>query len=285
MFASSKRAREEEEDDLQELAYEHKRTRSLPFRTSSAFKHTRGFSQSSRNRPSPIFTQTITPADSSEEEASPPFASSYEPLLQPSSQLSMNSTLHIPECLDLDMDMTESQPPPSPCSWVPRAPIPSPNASPCSLLPIQGSSKAMPSKTSQDSSPFGRLPTPIYGHFQQSVDAKMDVDGGSEIAVARSQKEIDYENYVRRRRLPSPISEDEDMEFSTATAGGMMGRLAMSPANPYEHEKSAESTRSPAPKRPAPPQWGRMSFSMGVRANCEMCRMRVPGHSVHILRS
>ena len=256
------------------------RSRSLPFRTSPNVKHTRLFSQSPRNRPTPLFTQTITPADSSEEENSPPFASSHEPRPQ-SFQLTVSSTLHNAQSPDLDMDMGDSQPAASsPRRWLPHPLTPSPNASPRSLFPQQGTCKA-----SSDTVQLGRLPTPIYGYFQQSVDARMDLDGGLGSTESRSQQEIDYENYVRRRRLPSPISEDEDMDYSTALAGGMMGRLDMNTANQDTPEPIKATQGSVAEKKGPFQRSGRMSFSMGVRASCDMCRMRVPGHSVHIFRT
>ena len=108
----------------------------------------------------------------------------------------------------------------------------------------------------------------------------MEMDEDSESIIPRSQREIDYENYVRSRRLPTPISEDEAMDEATATTGGMMGRLAM--------DADDFNSQQPSLKAPhgsfASPR-GRLSFSMGIRADCELCRNRVPGHSNHILRT
>ena len=107
----------------------------------------------------------------------------------------------------------------------------------------------------------------------------MEMGEDPENIIPRSQQEIDYENYVRRRRQPTPISEDEDMDEATATTGGMMGRLAMD----TDDFNGQQSPLKIAHGSFASPR-GRLSFSMGIRANCELCRNRVPGHSNHILR-
>ena len=108
----------------------------------------------------------------------------------------------------------------------------------------------------------------------------MDMGEDPENLIPRSQQEIDYENYVRRRRLPTPISEDEAMDEDTAMAGGMMGRLVMDTQKAYDQRLPLYTQRSSF----ALPR-GRLSFSMGIRADCQMCRDRVPGHSNHIFRA
>ncbi|KAL2049339.1 hypothetical protein ABVK25_010349 [Lepraria finkii] len=278
MFASKKRARDDG-DDLLELEHESKLQRScnLPFRTSPTIKHVRTISQSPRKKPAPLFAQTITPAESSEEESSPPFE--RQPRPEPSSQFGMTTTLQIQQNFIMDMDMMDCQPLASPRQWGMRALMPSPKASPRTVTPPSPAFKD-PFKNPQNSVFGGRLPTPIYGHFQQSIDTKMEMDEDPESIIPRSQREIDYENYVRSRRLPTPISEDEAMDEATTTTGGMMGRLAM--------DTDDFNSQKPSLKAPhgsfASPR-GRLSFSMGIRADCELCRNRVPGHSNHILRT
>ena len=173
----------------------------------------------------------------------------------------------------------DCQTPASPCQWGMQTVMSSPKASPRTVTPPSPAYRE-PFKSSSNSIFGGRLPTPIYGHFQQSIDAKMEMGEDPESIIPRSQQEIDYENYVRRRRLPTPISEDEAMDENTATAGGMMGRLAMDTDDCYGLQTSLKTLNGSC----AIPR-GRLSFSMGIRADCELCRNRVPGHSNHIFRT
>lgn len=195
------------------------------------------------------------------------------------------------------MDMTDSLPHVSPRQWAQIPRTPSPKASPCTMEFRQSESKQ-----TQNNVTGGRLPTPIYGHFQRSIDAKMDMDRNPESHASRLQQEVDYENYARRRRLPTPIDEDEAMETSSAMSGEMMdlrlsghsrrggvdytyypsqslGSLEYN----FAYQSSSDSLMSsagyaaPLPRKP--------SFSMGPRANCELCLRRVPGHSNHIVRT
>ncbi|CAF9921132.1 hypothetical protein IMSHALPRED_005091 [Imshaugia aleurites] len=290
MLASKKRGREEGEDDLQQSAPDTKRS-TLPFRTSPNARHVRPLPQS-RSRPSPLFTQTITPADSSEEENSPPFQSTNQAYQEHQPSLSTSSTLQGTQSFDSDMDMTDSLPLVSPRQWAPIPRTPSPTASPCTMEFQQSDSKQ-----AQNSVMGGRLPTPIYGHFQRSIDAKLDMGGNTESHASRLQQEIDYDNYVRRRRLPTPIDEDEAMENSSAMSGDMMdlhlschsrrggvdytyhpSQFLGSSENNFANQSTSEalSHAAPLPRK--------LSFSMGPRANCELCIRRVPGHSNHIFR-
>ena len=242
---------------------------------SPATKYNRGFSQSGRTKPAPLFTQTITPADSSEEESSPPFFASQSRLRSPAS-LSTGSTLNSVEQrleLDMDMDMMESQPLASPRYLGQTSLAPSPKASPCTVnTPLPAFRD--PFKDQQTSASGGRLPTPIYGHFQQSIDAKMDTGEDQGSIIPRTQQEIEYDQYVRRRRLPTPIDEDEVMGSSIIS-----DRLVLD----TEHHHRLSTVKARDGSGP-PARNTRLSFSMGVRADCELCRMRVPGHSNHIFK-
>lgn len=280
---------------MQQCAPDAKKS-TLPFRTSPTTRHIRPLSQS-RSRPSPLFTQTITPADSSEEENSPPFQSTSQAYQQHYSTLRNSSTLQGDQSFDADMDMTDSLPLISPRQWAEIPRTPSAKASPCTMefqLPE--------SKQTKNNATGGRLPTPIYGHFQRSIDAKLDMDGKPESHASRLQQEIDYENYVRRRRLPTPIDEDEVMETSSAMSGELMdmhlsghsrrggvdytyhpSQILGSSENNFTNQLISDTLSSSAGCAAPPPR--KLSFSMGPRANCEPCIRRVPGHSNHIIRT
>lgn len=220
----------------------------------------------------------MTPPDSSEEEDSPPF--SRESHLQSSYQLSINPLAQQPEQpFDLDMDMTDVQTVVSSPQWGQQASSSSPQASPRTVTPPSPGFK-VPIRSPHNAVFGGRLPTPIYGHFQQSIDAKMEMGEDPENIIPRSQQEIEYENYVMRRRLPTPITEDEAIAEFPTTTGGMTGHVSMSA---YLHNGQQSSVRSPHGFVTSPR--GRLSFSMGFRADCEMCRNRVPGHTNHIFRT
>ena len=195
------------------------------------------------------------------------------------------------------MDMIDSLPLLSPRQWSSNSPSASPQASPCTMEFQQCESKQSHSNVTG-----GRLPTPIYGHFQRSIDAKMDMGGNLESHASRLQQEIDYENYVRRRRLPTPIDEDETMESYSAMSGDMMDlRLSghsrrggvdynYHPLHILGSSESNATCLSSSDTVPSPAVWGpvagrKLSFSMGPRANCELCIRRVPGHSNHIIRT
>lgn len=195
------------------------------------------------------------------------------------------------------MDMTDSLPLISPRQWAQKPQTPSPKASPCTMeFQLSDSNQTQKNLTG------GRLPTPIYGHFQRSIDTKMDVDGKLESHASRLQQEIDYENYVRRRRLPTPIDEDEAMETSSAMSGDLMdmhlsghcrrggvdytyhpSQILGSSEYPVNYQSVSDTLSSSACYAAPPPR--KLSFSMGPRANCELCIRRVPGHSNHIIRT
>ena len=144
----------------------------------------------------------------------------------------------------------------------------SPKASPRSNLPPTSKSRF------PDLNGGGRLPTPIYGYFQQNMDTPME--GVSEQFQTQSTLEADLERSMCARRLPTPISEDEAMDVFDSPS------------------KETENTADSQPRQPsrfAPPlshsssKRSKPMFSMGFRADCEMCRDRVPGHYNHIFRA
>ena len=248
-------------------------THSLPFRISPTTKHTHFFSQSKRLKPKPLFTQTLTPADS-EEEISPPFSTIKDPSTQahPGGLIAESS-----DAQDVDTDMMDVM-------LSPRRQQPedmtmiSPNASPRTLLPQLADLKGL-----QDIGSTGRLPTPIYGHFQQTSQPLQTQTIPEATTPPRSEKDMEYEQYLRSRRMPSPISEDEAMDFPAAPKNSPLETSA-----PVETRSLEPQLRTPVriaqPLSGQSPPKGKIMFSMGFRADCEMCRNRVPGHSNHIFR-
>lgn len=226
----------------------------------------------------------MTPIESSDDEDEKPSYPFPTSLRLQSSQLTMSSTFHIEEAIDSDMDMTESQPSASPAPWNRTITASSSPRSPrYTLLPTPGS------RGSHDTVNGGRIPTPIYGHFL-SIDTSMDVDtpdATSGTTFSQSMQEMDYQSYLRRRRLPSPISEDEAMDSPTTITGGMLDRLGMGtqtcepPTPPDRHRKINTSA---AAQETVGSKGGKTILSMGYRADCEKCRTRVPGHYNHVIR-
>ena len=195
------------------------------------------------------------------------------------------------------MDMTVSLSLISPRQWSQMPRTPSPQASPCTMEFEQ-----VESKQTQNNLTGGRLPTPIYGHFQRSIDAKVEMGANPQTHASRLQQEMEHEYYVRRRRLPTPIDEDESMECSSTMSGDMrdlhLGGHSRRGGVDYTYHPSqifgstegntlfqsiSDTLASSVDYSTVPPP-RKLSFSMGPRANCELCIRRVPGHSNHIIR-
>ena len=167
-----------------------------------------------------------------------------------------------------------------------------------------------------------RVPTPIYGHFT-TIDTPSDksvstppVAPPTSAALphprVRTSTNDSTENFFRRRALPSPISEDENMDSPTVMTKSMFSNLRMSttPAADKFPQSELGMISPKSPKDYIPKHWasapgltmaknrrrsdaisggvgesGKVVFSMGFRADCEKCRERVPGHYSHVLRA
>ena len=192
--------------------------------------------------------------------------------------------------------MTDSLSLVSPRQWSQMPRTPSPQASPCTMEFEQ-----VDSRQTQSNLTGGRLPTPIYGHFQRSIDAKVEMGANPQTHASRLQQEMENENYVRRRRLPTPIDEDESMECSSTMSGDLIylhlgghsrrggvdytyhpSQIFGSAENNNPFYSISDTLASSANYFTVPPP-RKSSFSMGPRANCELCIRRVPGHSNHII--
>lgn len=157
-----------------------------------------------------------------------------------------------------------------------------------------------------------RMPTPIQPSFSSQVR------GGSsnDQRMPRSMEhQADWQTVQNNRRLPSPISECDDSMNSQP--------MGLQPTVPDHCEHLANDSQPPSPhnmehpnammgvERPHPDPEGdsaspnrkghmrskhtidtwtwqpgmKRSFSIGYRADCEKCRLKVPGHFNHIVIS
>lgn len=148
------------------------------------------------------------------------------------------------------------------------------------------------SQESQHISSGGRIPTPRWGYFR-CIDASIEMTDAPAMTEIPSTTHLEP-GYVhkQRRRLPSPISEDESMLFSVnpISPSGMtedvfnglnvsLGDSCSPTANtPRVERPPAEEAASIHPRTKA-------KLSMGYRADCEKCRARVPGHYNHVIRT
>ncbi|RKF57149.1 hypothetical protein OnM2_076045 [Erysiphe neolycopersici] len=136
-----------------------------------------------------------------------------------------------------------------------------------------------------------RIPTPIYSSFTYFRRNNVFHKNINEIKSENVQKKVDLAT-----KLPSPISE-EDMSPSIIVAGlndmqmsvdssvqinnGRKGEYKMMPFHSKSGFKSMTNHVSGNPNLDEI----KKSFSMGYRANCEKCKMKVPGHFSHIIMS
>lgn len=176
--------------------------------------------------------------------------------------------------------MTDSQPPTSPRPWGTTSFSHTTSHLSAVNLPPHTPFQALPPTQAHNNG--GRIPTPIYGHFT-SIDTAMDTDTAES---SQMQQEMDHDLFIRRRRLPSPISEDEAMDSPTTVAGVMLHRLDM--AHETDTVPATDSPRS----KPRPvgrgdnngaEKKGKITLAMGYRADCEKCKNRVPGHYSHFI--
>ncbi len=194
------------------------------------------------------------------------------------------------------MDMVDSQQRNSPPQWVGMTPTeltPSTAIRPASVVSFANH----PSQMQETRNIFsgGRIPTLRWGHFC-SMDMSIDmVDAPIIIPSPPDSPSEKGFHHRRRRRLPSPISEDGDMIISssmnTASPTGMteqmMHRLDMRSNQVSEAQPTHSSARwkDPATSNLASSvKGGKLMLSMGYRADCEKCRTRVPGHYNHVVR-
>jgi hypothetical protein len=152
----------------------------------------------------------------------------------------------------------------------------------------------------------GRVPTPIHPTFKRggmnglgfptsgSAGGLNASNGGLNVPSMQaptsrkaSRQDLDDD---RSRRMPSPISEDEDIpDTPTALTQSQLSRLSFSQVSPADQmDMEAPPTSLALPPTPRGRKrsgalTGMGRFSMGYREDCEKCRQRVPGHYSHFL--
>jgi hypothetical protein len=154
-----------------------------------------------------------------------------------------------------------------------------------------------------------RIPTPIHPTFKRggmnglgfptsgSAGSSLSTSNNNGMKMAPMQAPTVRKNHRqdmdedRTRRMPSPISEDEDIpDTPTALTQSQLSRLSFSQANPAD-QMDTEQTEHVALVLPPTPKGRKRSgaltgmgrFTMGYRDDCEKCRQRVPGHYSHFL--
>lgn len=134
----------------------------------------------------------------------------------------------------------------------------------------------------------GRIPTPIHSSFAPFIRAeKASMHPDTDFA----DDEAMVDRFRRGRRLPSPISEDE-MSPSVIVDGLEDMQMEVDTSQP---EKETPTKKGHSRSKHSLRNWhgfggdlsvntgAKRSFSMGYRADCEKCRMKVPGHFSHII--
>lgn len=151
-----------------------------------------------------------------------------------------------------------------------------------------------------------RIPTPIYPTFQSTggmggvgyptsgfAGSMTTSNGFLGVPPVPSNGNTTQLPHRRQRsqdraiRMPSPISEDEDIpDTPTAQTQSQLSRLSVTTnytsdrMDTETHPHSGTPTRG---RKRSGALTGMGRFSMGYRDDCEKCRLRVPGHYSHFL--
>ena len=256
-----------------------------PQHTSSANIHVRPFCPPSRTI---SVLQPMTPNHSEFDRADSPQPIHGSPFqyVQPTD---MDYDMDEDECLD----DVRSQPPESPF-------MSNHFFRPARLMPSSSYSPASPVTS-------GRVPTPIHPTFNRggmnglgypssgaaggmvTSNPYSGLPSLPELSMRKGRQEKDDD---RSRRMPSPISEDDDNipDTPTALTQSQLSRLSFSHTNAYD-SMDTELT-APIMDLPPTPRTRKRSgaltaapgrFSMGYREDCDKCRQKVPGHYSHFL--
>ena len=149
-----------------------------------------------------------------------------------------------------------------------------------------------PFQSDSSTSISGRIPTPIHSSFSPFIRSEKasihhDTDFADDEAVV--------DRFRRGRRLPSPISEGETSP-SVIVEGFSDMQMEVETSSQQERERETPTKKGHTRSKHSLRNWTgfggdlggntsgmRRSFSMGYRADCEKCRMKVPGHFSHII--
>ena len=155
------------------------------------------------------------------------------------------------------------------------------------------------------SSMGSRIPTPIYGHFQEAnllaTNTVQPETGWRNGDVLTGSMDIDEpptcqttllptRSRQSSRTLPSPISESGP-DTPTSATEGHLARLTVIGSDECMDVDSSDPDDSPEPfflplrgrKRSIAVPTEKRRFCMGYRDDCEKCKARVPGHFSHFL--
>ena len=149
----------------------------------------------------------------------------------------------------------------------------------------------VPSPTDEDEVPTPPSAAEAAGSQLSMLTVNdMDVELPGVPAITRLDR-LGREDRASPRRLVTDFSNamDEDPDPSGAPeSGGLLVRKQRQRSGALSEGNGLKS--SPSPVRGAPEQLqnamgvgGKRGFSMGFRADCEKCRMRVPGHMNHFI--
>ncbi|KAJ4349881.1 uncharacterized protein N0V89_008500 [Didymosphaeria variabile] len=151
-----------------------------------------------------------------------------------------------------------------------------------------------------------RIPTPIYPSFQNAgvINGLGYPNSGLAGGMATSNGYLGIPSapasesnvgipHRRQRsqdrtiRMPSPISEDEDIpDTPTAQTQSQLSRLSVTTnysSDRMDMEMPPPSATPTRGRKRSGALTGMGRFSMGYRDDCEKCRLRVPGHYSHFL--
>ncbi|KAF2687131.1 hypothetical protein K458DRAFT_296377 [Lentithecium fluviatile CBS 122367] len=292
----TKRRREEDSDSEDERYMKKSRTWSLQ-QYHGSVSYPPSSNLPLRASPSPPRAvpglEALTPAHSEHSEANSPLSIHDEPLTFSSPRHDMDYAMQMDED---EFDVVSSQPPDSPFVAT--------NFRPAKLNPdLFGRDSAVNSTD--------RMPTPMYPTFRTGGMSGLGypssgMAGGMGVGIGflnntssqsaplmlppprkqgNSQGDQD-----RSRRMPSPISEDEDIpDTPTALTQSQLSRLSVTT---HFNPSDCMDTDMAPPVMPPTPRGRKRSgaltgmgrFSMGYRDDCEKCRQRVPGHYSHFLQ-
>tara|TARA_R110002003_G_scaffold55_5_gene4977 strand:- start:26412 stop:26990 length:579 start_codon:yes stop_codon:yes gene_type:complete len=149
----------------------------------------------------------------------------------------------------------------------------------------------------------GRIPTPIHPTFKRgglnglgfpSSGSAGSLSTSSGLPAPTSQAPPSRKPSTRHepsddrsRRMPSPISEDDDIpDTPTALTQSQLSRLSFAQAEHMDTEDGPSALAvppTPRGRKRSGALTGMGRFSMGYRDDCDKCRTRVPGHYSHFL--
>jgi hypothetical protein len=234
--------------------------------------------------------EAMTPAESEHSEADSPASIPEEPQITTSPHGEIDYAMQMDED---EPDAVTSQPPDSPFVA---------NFRPAKLnfdLFTRDQAKHAPDIAQ-------RIPTPIYPTFQNaggmngigypnSGFAGGSVTSNGYLSVPSDSINATTSGISHRRqrsqdraiRMPSPISEDEDIpDTPTAQTQSQLSRLSVTTnytSDRMDMEMPPSSSTPTRGRKRSGALTGMGRFSMGYRDDCEKCRLRVPGHYSHFI--